>query len=291
MSKFGIDVSEHQGTINWDIVKSQISFAILRLGWIGNKNNHTLDKQFEKNYSECKKLGIPVGVYVYNYCNCEETIKAGANWAIDRLKGKSLELPIYIDMEDSSIAGLGKDKLTNMCIAFNTIIEENKLWAGVYANLNWFNNKLKKDIIKEKYTTWIAHYTSGNNKHEGEYDIWQNSSSGQINGINGNVDTNYMYRDLIEEVGNKTISNNNDNNNNIKEGEFEVKAWKNGSTPEKVFEDLALTKEIGVIYPYEVADCVAIIDGKYAVIYYVTDKNGKVINRKIGFVEWAGGVK
>ena len=55
---FGIDVSEHQGEINWEVVKPKIDFAILRLGWIGNKDNHTLDKQFERNYSECKRLCI-----------------------------------------------------------------------------------------------------------------------------------------------------------------------------------------------------------------------------------------
>ena len=78
---FGIDVSEHNGTINWDKVK--VDFAILRLGWIGNTNNHTLDKQFEKNYKECKRLKIPVGVYVYNYCNSEKTVKSGANWTLE----------------------------------------------------------------------------------------------------------------------------------------------------------------------------------------------------------------
>ena len=287
---FGIDVSEHQGTIDWNKVKNNIDFAILRLGWIGNKNNHTLDKQFEQNYSECKRLGIAVGVYVYNYCNCEETIRAGANWAIDRLKGKSLELPVYIDMEDSSIAGLGKDKLTNMCIDFNTIIEENGLWAGVYANLDWFNNKLHKEELKKRYTCWIAHYTSGIDKYKGEYDIWQNSSSGSVDGISGKVDTNYMYRNLIEAVGNKAVIS---NTNNVEQegGEFEVKAWKNGSTDETVYEDLACTKKIGTIYPYEVADCVRIMDGKYVVIYYVTDSKGNVTNRKVGFVKYAGGVK
>ena len=203
---FGIDVSTFQGNINWDKVKSQIEFAILRLGWIGNKNNHTLDTKFERNYSECKRLGIPVGVYVYNYCNSEETAKSGAEWTLQQLAGKSLELPVYIDMEDSSISGLGKDKLTNICIAFNTVIENAGLWAGVYANKDWFDNKLNKDTIKSKYTTWIAHYTSGTNKYQGEYDIWQNSSSGKINGISGNTDTNYMYRDLIAEIGNKTPS-------------------------------------------------------------------------------------
>ena len=197
---FGIDVSQHQGEINWNKVKSQIDFAILRLGWIGNKENHTLDTQFERNYSECKRLGIPVGVYVYCYSNCEETAKTGANWVIEKLKGKSLELPVYIDMEDNSIANQGKDILTNICITFNSIIETNGRWAGVYANKNWYDNFLNKDEIKRRYTTWIATYVDAVDKYKGEYDIWQNSSKGRIDGITGYVDTNYMYRDLITEV-------------------------------------------------------------------------------------------
>lgn len=197
---FGIDVSQHQGEINWDKVKPQIDFAILRLGWIGNKENHTLDTQFERNYSECKRLGIPVGVYVYCYSNCEEKAKSGANWIIEKLTGKSLELPVYIDMEDNSIAGQGKDVLTNVCIAFNNIIEASGRWAGVYANRNWYDNYLNKDEIKRRYTTWVATYVDAVDKYKGEYDIWQNSSKGRIDGITGYVDTNYMYRDLITEV-------------------------------------------------------------------------------------------
>ena len=197
---FGIDVSQHQGEINWDKVKSQINFAILRLGWIGNKKNHTLDTQFERNYSECKRLGIPVGAYVYCYSNCEETAKSGANWVTEKLQGKSLELPVYIDMEDNSIADQGKNVLTNICIAFNSIIEANGRWAGVYANRNWYDNFLNKDEIKRRYTTWIATYVDAVDKYKGEYDIWQNSSKGRIDGITGCVDTNYMYRDLITEV-------------------------------------------------------------------------------------------
>ena len=203
---FGIDVSEHNGIINWDLVKSQVNFAILRLGWIGNKDNHTLDKQFEKNYAECKRLGIPAGVYVYCYCNSEETAKAGANWTMKMLQGKNIELPVYLDMEDDTVKYCGRDKLTNMCIAFNTIIEQSGKWAGVYANQNWFNNYLNKEELKRRYTCWIASYKNGVDCYKGEYDIWQNSSSGRINGISGNVDTNYMYRDLVAEIGNKSVS-------------------------------------------------------------------------------------
>ena len=193
------------------MVKKQISkkqfiiylIVALRLGWIGNKNNHTIDKKFERNYNECIRLGIPVGIYVYNYCNSVETIKQGAEWTLNILNGRALQLPIYIDMEDNSIAQLGKDKLTEMTIAFNTVIENAGRWAGVYANRNWFDNYLHKDTLKQKYTTWIATYTSGTDKYKGEYDMWQNSSSGKIEGIVGNVDTNYMYRDLVNEINNK----------------------------------------------------------------------------------------
>lgn len=202
MSKIGIDVSQHQGRIDWDTVKNNVSFAILRLGWIGNKNNHTLDTQFERNYSECKRLGIPVGVYVYCYCNSEETAKSGANWALAKLSGKSLDLPVYIDMEDSSIAGKGKTVLTNICIAFNSIVEQAGYWAGVYANLNWFNNYLNKETIKAKYTAWIAHYGVDQNKYNGQYDVLQYTSGGSVGGVSGRVDMNVMYRDLVECVKN-----------------------------------------------------------------------------------------
>ena len=173
---FGIDVSEHNGVINWDLVKSQVNFAILRLGWLGNKTNHTIDQQFERNYTECKRLGIPVGIYIYCYCNSVETVRAGANWTVEKLRGKNIELPVYLDMEDGSIVGCGKDTLTNMCIAFNTIIEQSGKWAGVYANQNWFNNYLNKEELKRRYTCWIASYKSGTDCYKGEYDIWQNSS-------------------------------------------------------------------------------------------------------------------
>lgn len=204
----GIDVSQHQGVINWDKVKaSGVSFAILRLGWIGNKNNHTLDTQFERNYKEAKRVGIPVGVYVYCYSASEETAKSGANWAVEKLKGKTLDLPVYIDMEDKSIASKGKTVLTNICIAFNTIIEKAGYWAGVYANLNWYNNYLNKEEIKKRYTTWIAHYGINENKYNGQYDILQYTSSGKVNGIdsnsdgrNDNVDMNMMYRDLLSDI-------------------------------------------------------------------------------------------
>lgn len=202
MSKFGIDVSHHNGDILWDKVKSQVNFAILKLGNSGDNKKFWLDDKFETYYNECKRVGIPVGVYVYSYTNSVENAKLAGQEVVKYLQNKSLNLPVYIDMEDKEIKVEGKDKLTELVIAFNTEIEKGGFWAGVYANRDWFNNYLNKDEIKRRYTTWIATYCAGTNKYEGEYDMWQNSSDGHIDGINGRVDTNYMYRDLIAEIGN-----------------------------------------------------------------------------------------
>ena len=193
----GIDISEHNGKINFEKVKKEVDFIILRLGWIGNKENHTLDTRFNEYYNECKRLGIPIGVYIYCYSNNEKAAESGANWTIKQLKGRKIELPVYIDMEDQSIRKLGKDKLTNITIAFNNIIEKSYR-AGVYANLDWYNNCLHKEILKRKYTTWIAHYGLLNkNKYKGIYDMLQYTSSGKVNGISSRVDINEMYKDLI----------------------------------------------------------------------------------------------
>lgn len=208
MSKFGIDVSQHQGIIDWNKVKSQINFAILRLGWIGNHDNHTIDLQFERNYNECKRLKIPIGIYIYNYCVSSQNIENSIKWIEKQLKGKTFEMPIFIDMEDSSLSNLGKSRLTNIATTFCEEIKKLGFNAGVYANKYWYDTYLNKLELYNKYTLWIAHYTNAIDKYQGEFDMWQNLSNGKINGITGNVDTNYLYSDIIKNNTNeKKLSN------------------------------------------------------------------------------------
>ena len=192
--KAGIDVSQHQEKIDWDKVKNMgVDFAILRLGWIGNKDNHTLDTYFERNYSECKRLNIPVGVYVYCYSDSVKHIKEGANWTVKKLNGKTLDLPVVIDMEDSSITDAGKKELSKMCVEYNEIIAKAGYKPGIYANRHWFDTYLDKDL-RTKYTCWIAHYTSSSSiNYEDTFTIWQYSSAGKVGGISGNADLDIMY--------------------------------------------------------------------------------------------------
>lgn len=197
----GIDVSTWQGNINWTKIKDKIDFAILRLGWIGNIS-YELDNTFIRNYNECKKYGIPVGVYVYNYAKTIDSATKGAKWVLKQLADKELELPVYLDMEEGSTISAGKTILTNICIAFNTIIESAGYWAGIYANKNWLDNYLLTKDLKKRFTIWIAHYGVSLERYSGIYDMLQYSSSGHVGDIK-NVDMNVMYRDLISEIQKK----------------------------------------------------------------------------------------
>ena len=196
--KTAIDVSYHNGKIDWKKVKdSGIDFVILRLGWIGNKENHTLDKNFIEYYNECKKLGMGIGIYVFNYCESEEAAKSGAKWVLNQLKIlkiKTVDLPIFIDMEDdrNDLHKLGKEKLTKICVSFNTIIQKANFKAGVYASKSWFYNYLNASELEKKYYIWLANYGTST-EYTGEYVMWQYTDVGKVDGISGNVDINILY--------------------------------------------------------------------------------------------------
>lgn len=206
--KKGIDVSEHNGKIDWETVKnSGIEFVIIRLGWIGNKNNHTLDKKFLEYYNGAKSVGLKIGLYVFNYCNRINTVKSGAEWTINQIKNYNIELdkPIFIDMEDDTkqsplLHTYGKDTLTNVAKEFCSYLEQNGKTAGVYANLDWFTNYLDINTLLA-YKIWLAQWGNDYSKNF-RVDMWQYTSDGNIEGINGRVDLNYCLN--CEDNGNIT---------------------------------------------------------------------------------------
>lgn len=199
--KKGIDVSEHNGKIDWQTVKnSGIEFAIIRLGWIGNKNNHTLDKKFEENYINAKNAGLQIGVYVYSYVENSEAMQNAISWVQEKLMGKTLDYPLFLDVEDNQISSLEKETLTTLCRQFCERVTNFK--TGVYANLDWFTNKLNVNDLTN-YKIWLAQWTSAS-MHSANFkvDMWQYSSKGSISGISGNVDMNYCLN--CEDNGNIT---------------------------------------------------------------------------------------
>ena len=201
----GIDVSGSQGNIEWTTLKEKTDtkFTIIKLGNIYDEDENYIDSKFEKNYKECIKNNIPVGVYVYNYCNSIETLKRGANWVLEVLNKRALNLPVYLDMEDKTIVSEGKEALTNQCNEFAKILTNAGYKVGVYANLNWLENYLEPQKFNSNISVWVAQYYK-ECEYEGEYDIWQYSSSGKVDGISGNVDMNYLYNEsIIKNTDNK----------------------------------------------------------------------------------------
>ena len=143
-----IDVSEHQGQIDWEKVKPHIEGAILRCGY-GSNIAEQDDGQWKRNADECTRLGIPFGVYIYSYADSVEKAKSEAEHVLRLVKGYKLSYPIYLDLEEN---GTQKGAIERANI-FGDIIEKAGYWCGVYANLNWWENYL---VGLERFTKWVA---------------------------------------------------------------------------------------------------------------------------------------
>lgn len=215
----GIDVSEFQGNIDWARVKNDgVEFAILKLGNIYDAQSNYKDSKFDTNYKNAKAQGIKVGAYIYNYCNTIDTLKKGLEWAVEKLAGKKLDLPFYLDMEDKDIQGETVATLTNQCNEFAKYVKSKGYKAGVYANVNWLKNELNPDDFDKDISVWVAQYYK-ECQYKGDYDIWQYASDGNVSGISGNCDMNYLYNEnIIKESG----STDDDNKKSIDELAEEV---------------------------------------------------------------------
>ena len=194
----GIDVSEHQGRIDWDAVKaSGIDFAILRVGFGAPSFRGRVDYQFNRNISECERLGIPYGVYIYSYAFDNQQAADEASMVIDCLSGHNPRLPVYYDLEDNKIIADGRQSgIASRAQTFCKKISVAGYKPGIYANLNWFNNILTDPVFKSgSWDHWIAQYNSQCD-YTGNYSFWQYKSNGKVPGINGNVDMNFAYVDV-----------------------------------------------------------------------------------------------
>ena len=187
----GVDVSNFQGTIDWNQVKAAgIEFAILKVGPVYGKPDST----FERNATECERLGIPYGVYYYSYARSVADANKEADRTLAWLGGHHPSLPVYYDLEDNYILqdpNFSKDKLAQIAQTFCNRMEAVGFKSGIYANLNWLNNYLDSPSLNG-YDHWVAQY-NWRCDYAGSYSFWQYSSSGNVPGVNGRCDMNYCF--------------------------------------------------------------------------------------------------
>ena len=203
-SKLGIDVSSYQKNIDWKKVKEAgVSFAILRLGYrsYGDSGKIVLDNYFEKNYKAAKNAGIEVGVYFFSQAINIDEVREEADFVIKHIEGKELSYPVVYDLEKikNDVArtdNLTSDEITNMTFEFCKIIQEKGYRPSIYGNSKTFTTKMELEKFNN-YSKWYAGYPEAGGYdyplYPYEFDIWQYTETGTIDGIKGNVDINIEF--------------------------------------------------------------------------------------------------
>ena len=190
----GIDISKHNGNINFENLKNDIDFIIIRCAYRGITNRKIfIDEKFKNNIKEANRLNIPVGLYIYSTARTTDEAIEEAEFCIALAKAYKINYPISIDIEDNKNQGnLSKNQLSNIIKFFCDTIEKNNYYAMYYCNKDWYLNKLDHDILKP-YDKWIAQWNK--EKCDVVCGIWQYSDKGKADGINGPVDLNYSFKD------------------------------------------------------------------------------------------------
>ncbi len=209
-AKLGIDVSKWNKEIDWDKVKNAgVDYAIIRVGYRGATTGSLIeDPYFEKNIKGATAAGLPVGVYFFTQAVSEVEAVEEASAVIELCKNYKIDYPVFIDSE--SLGGNGRadaldgDMRTKVCMAFCKTVEAAGYRAGVYASRNWLNEMLDMDQLDD-YVVWLAEYRDVP-LYQGYYHMWQYTSKGSIDGIEGNVDLNLSYL----KIDNKTYSSKED---------------------------------------------------------------------------------
>lgn len=201
----GIDISSHQGSIDYNAVKnSGINFVMIRSSW-GWFNE---DTTFRANVNGCEAVGLPYGLYHYSYARNLNEAKIEADGLIRLAQSCKPAYPICIDMEDADgykrKNGVSNEMCIQICEYVCRRLEEAGYYAMIYANLDWLNNRIN-DSRLDRFDKWVAQWAD-RCTYVKPYGIWQYSDKGQIAGIRGNVDVNYSYKDY---TSGKTFTNNN----------------------------------------------------------------------------------
>ena len=202
MAMKGIDVSHWQGAIDWGKVRNAgIQFAIIKAG--GSDAGFYKDSRFEVNYAGCKTSGIHVGAYYFVGKNCtsKENGEADARRFLSLIKGKQFDMPVYLDFEGPNAADVNGN--TQAAIGFCKVLEDAGYFTGIYgSDISGFKERLHASALKQ-FTWWVARYGNKPVFATASMGMWQYSSIGRINGINGNVDMDECYIDFPSVIKSK----------------------------------------------------------------------------------------
>lgn len=205
-----MDVSRWQKSIDWDAVKrsGKIDGVMIRAmgnSGAGKASKPYLDPYFARNYAECARLGIPVGVY--GYFKAVTRAEADRELAFFRsaLGGRNFQLPIAVDIEDAYQIALGKSKLTDLVAYCLSVVESWGVYAMLYTGLYFAQNNLYMGGAALKpYDVWLAAYRTKKPTPDWAFGMWQYTSSGKIPGIAKGADLSHAYKDypaIIQRAG------------------------------------------------------------------------------------------
>lgn len=210
MSKTIMDVSLHQGVIDWAKVKASGRVDGVMIRAMGNSasgkpSKPYIDPTFERNYAECARLGIPVGVYGYfKAINRTEADKELAMLK-QALTGKTLSLPVAVDIEDEVQKPLGKAALTDLTAHMLSTVESWGVYAMLYTGL-WFGSTFlcMGGAALKPYDVWLAAYRTRKPAPGWPFGMWQYTSTARVPGVSTNVDMSHAYKDyaaIIKRAG------------------------------------------------------------------------------------------
>ena len=188
----GIDVSRWQGEINWSqVAADDVSFVML-----GTRSKGAVDPYFHRNIQQASAAGVKVGVYIYSLATTVEMAEAEADFVLDLIHDYPSSYTVAFDMEDSTQGNLSKADLAAIANAFCSKISSAGYYPIIYANENWLKNKLDMNLMD--YPVWVARY-SARPTYENPV-MWQATSTGSVNGINGNVDIDFQFKDFTSVI-------------------------------------------------------------------------------------------
>ena len=188
-----IDVSVHNGDIDWDRAKDFIDGAIIRCGY-GSDYTSQDDHKWIRNVTECERLGIPYAVYLYSYARSSDQARSEAEHAIRLCQGHKPSV-VYFDSEEPGTGGIARSNAS----IFIDKLRMAGFKAGVYASTSWYKSYL---FGIQSDSLWLAAYGSNNGQAQKKYrpnlgeDLWQYSSVAVIPGV-GKCDVNIMYKNIF----------------------------------------------------------------------------------------------